>query len=218
MTTSASTVLPSSNSSPVFVKRLIGLPLFSLIFPSINSCDAPTSVPPPAPHTSAFDASSDSEGEGEGKWEWEWRRTEVVASSAPLGHREEAGAVRPEVRAEADLVQVLEELPASSSSHTVSTSSLPRERKREKERRTCRPRRWRRSAASRSPRRSKWVSTRRSGPRRPWAIPLPTRGLHAARTHTHDASAGVGIRESAARVGKRETYGRACQASRSWWS
>ena len=99
--TSASTVLPSSNSNPVFVKRLMGVPLCSLIFPSISICDAPTSAlcASAGTHTDARMARCQ-------------RRTEVVPSSTPLGHREEARAVRPEVRPEADLVQVLDELPA----------------------------------------------------------------------------------------------------------
>lgn len=100
--TSASTVLPSSNSNPVFVKRLIGVPPFSLIFPSISICDAPTStlVASAGAHTNASVATCQ-------------RRTEVVSASAPLGHRQESRAVRPEVRAEADLVEILDKLPES---------------------------------------------------------------------------------------------------------
>lgn len=43
MMTSASSVLPSSNSRPVGVYRLMTLSFFSLILPSMISCDAPTS-------------------------------------------------------------------------------------------------------------------------------------------------------------------------------
>lgn len=45
ITTSASTVLPSSNSNPVLVNLLIWLSFLSLILPSISICDAPVSVP-----------------------------------------------------------------------------------------------------------------------------------------------------------------------------